>query len=365
MLSDISHSCPVLPMSRLHRRWFVLATLTAAVLGIMLRHDLPPWFRIDVKDSQSEQVMVLNASTPVAVSNTSTQLAVSKKTKKHHTHPDKFCMDRGKYAYHQTLTANRTRCAGQNTPTYTHQDLSIPRQIGLNLPTQLQESCLKFIHIPKTAGTTIELMGNWGRCDSNLTCSGRKKKKLFRLHADACYPLKDGDDAGCTLWHTPPSDDPLLAQSYSCCKTFCVVRHPVDRWISEYKFHLSYRVRPRGQDPCSWQNLNRYSKEILEMYAYKEIGYFRDCHLLPQSRYVISHDAKRLHCDHVIRFENLADEFNALMKAYGFPQRLPRDKEAAELALDSHCTINISETMKQWIYSRYYRDFELLGYDLD
>eukprot|EP00438_Fugacium_kawagutii_P028446 Skav226830 [mRNA] locus=scaffold606:320347:321168:+ [translate_table: standard] len=273
-------------------------------------------------------------------------------------------MDRGEYAYYQTLTANRTRCAGQNTPTDTHhQDLSIQRQIGLNLPTKIQDSCLKFIHIPKTAGTSIEMLGNWGRCDSNLTCSGRRKKKIFKLHADACYPLKDGDDAGCTLWHTPPSDDPLLAQSYSCCNTFCVVRHPVDRWISEYKFHLSYRTRHK-RDPCSRKNLKAYSEELLEMFAYKEIGYIRDCHLVPQTRYVISHDGKRLHCDHVIRFENLAEDFNGLMKAYGLPQRITRDKEA-EVADDSHCRINISEAMKQWIYSRYYRDFEMLGYDLE
>eukprot|EP00438_Fugacium_kawagutii_P035697 Skav234656 [mRNA] locus=scaffold1131:213221:214282:- [translate_table: standard] len=353
-------------MSRLHQRCFFLAIVTAAVLGIMLGPDLPLSLGINVKHSQSEQVMVLNASMPLAVSNTSKQVASSKKEKKHQTHPDQFCMDRGKYAYYQTLTENRTRCAGQNTGIYTHhQDLSIPPKVGLNLPTKLQDSCLKFIHIPKAAGTSIEMLGNWGRCDSNLTCSGRKKTKIFRLHADVCSPLKDGDNATCVLWHTPPSDDPLLAQSYSCCKTFCVVRHPVDRWISEYKFYLSYRARPQGQDPCSWQKLKSYSEELLEMYAHKEIDYFRDCHLLPQSRYVISNDGKRLHCDHVIRYENLTDEFNALMTAYGFPQRLTRDKEAAELSLDSHCTINISETMKQWIYSRYYRDFELFGYDRD
>merc|ERR1740123_2020231 len=95
--------------------------------------------------------------------------------------------------------------------------------------------CLNFLHIPKTAGTSIEdqrfkahgVHGSlWGR-HANLRCS---------TSASCTHPLgftqcRMSERSCCTSWHTPPSMDRMLADMYEDCNTFCVVRDPVDRFL--------------------------------------------------------------------------------------------------------------------------------------
>eukprot|EP00438_Fugacium_kawagutii_P004960 Skav222391 [mRNA] locus=scaffold4422:47956:48567:+ [translate_table: standard] len=203
-------------------------------------------------------------------------------------------------------------------------------------------------------------MGAWGRQDRNLTCLGKKTCRDFAVR-DCCYPLTNPRDAHCSVWHTPPADDPVLAQSYSRCKTFCVVRHPLDRWISEYQWHLLHWTTRRGRDPCSLQVLNEYSESLMNYSFPPALDYRADCHRVPQSKYVISNDGQRLHCNHVIRFENITAEFNALMKAYKHPQRMDNKKSNS---VGIKCKMNISDTLKKWIYTNYQSDFQLFGYSL-
>eukprot|EP00438_Fugacium_kawagutii_P023976 Skav204021 [mRNA] locus=scaffold229:36511:37692:+ [translate_table: standard] len=269
-----------------------------------------------------------------------------------------------------TLQVNHTVIAGannttvrtvnwdQNSPAHAGQIFSIQQKIGLNLRATKRKRCLKFIHIPKTAGTKIESMGEWGRGDGNLTCLGKQRCHQFR-HRQCCFPTHT-KDVNCSVWHTPPTDDPLLAKSYSRCNTFCVVRHPISRWISEYQWHILYWSTRRGRDPCSPQVLAEYSEDVMN-YSFPSVDYRADCHRVPQSKYVVSNDGQRLLCNHVIRFENLTAEFNALMKAYKLPQRMDRNKSNS---VGTDCTIHISETLKKWIYTNYQSDFQLFGYSV-
>lgn len=82
-------------------------------------------------------------------------------------------------------------------------------------------------------------------------------------------------------------------------------------------------------------------------------------------KYVFSNDLQRLHCNHVLRFENLTSEFNAIMKAYRLAIRLEDGNEG----LHKHyyaipCKITLTEEMKSWIYETYRQDFELFGYSM-
>ena len=121
------------------------------------------------------------------------------------------------------------------------------RAVGLNLPStplKFGSRCLKFIHIPKTAGSAVEIVGKrfkrakitWGYLDrhslrcTNQTITDRDIPFYFRT---CCLP-DNSKKLACSIWHYPPSADPLLAATYAKCATFCVVRDPIRRFLSEY-----------------------------------------------------------------------------------------------------------------------------------
>ena len=77
---------------------------------------------------------------------------------------------------------------------------------------------LSFLHIPETAGSTIETLSiDW------------KKKRCGQGEAGVVWRRA-------CAWHTPPRDIHPRERLYPAQQTFCVVRDPLDRLLSEYKF---------------------------------------------------------------------------------------------------------------------------------
>jgi len=144
---------------------------------------------------------------------------------------------------------------------------------------------LKFIHIPKTAGTAIEDAGRkaglwWGRFD--------RSDHVGHINSS------------CMFWHEVP-----ISRDESV-RTFCVMREPFDRILSEIRYELALE----GRSCLSEQELNFR----VDFCARK--GQHMDCHWIPQYEYV-------KHCDHILRYDHLHHDFNVLMKAYGYKVRLP------------------------------------------
>mmetsp|Transcript_70104 Transcript_70104/g.194941 ORF Transcript_70104/g.194941 Transcript_70104/m.194941 type:complete len:356 (+) Transcript_70104:26-1093(+) len=227
------------------------------------------------------------------------------------------------------------------------------RQTLLNLPEEALEGksrrCLKYIHIPKTAGTSIMHLAAWSANDMDLTCS---RPVVCPPRPKVCCA---GPRAGsvCSRWHIPPSFDAVLANSYRACNTFCVVRHPVDRFISEYL----YRMRNTKLD-CSMKRFNIYVHNTLE--AYKANPWLGDCHFVPQAAYVYgSPDRPRRFCTHVLQFESLADDFSALMRAYGLPLNLSGTHANPSKRCKAFAP---SPRLLAEIRKAYSVDFEALGY---
>ena len=76
-------------------------------------------------------------------------------------------------------------------------------------------------------------------------------------------------------------------------------------------------------------------------------SYFRNAgHYIPQYDYVF--EQRRQIVKHVLRFENLADEFHALMKLYDLPLRLPRRKvrPSHSKTINAH---NLTKENLEWI----------------
>src|SRR5438105_2217430 len=132
-------------------------------------------------------------------------------------------------------------------------------------------SPLTFIHIPKTGGEEIRRVGRTGGYE-------------WVLNTVSPY-------FSCNFTHVPPSK--FIKDS------FTVVRNPYDRVVSEYKW--------RNPENQSVEGMNAYIQHALQ-----QRDDYLDCHWLPQHIYA-------RHAEHVLRFENLQEDFSRLMKKYNLP----------------------------------------------
>ena len=160
---------------------------------------------------------------------------------------------------------------------------------------------LEFVHITKTAGSSIESTAaksgiKWGACHY----------KRIKNFAKACSsPDIHIGGAMFEPWHMPHYW--FLHNPYEGKPTFCVVRNPYERIISEYYCKFGGY---KGTDRDNSTVMNRY----VQKRAKQSITAQR-AHYLPQFVYVWDKDNNQM-VDHILRFENLTNDFNSLMVQY-------------------------------------------------
>lgn len=134
---------------------------------------------------------------------------------------------------------------------------------------------LALVHIPRTGGTTLEntctktVPGNnrWGSLNKDI--HGLKNLESFGAPKNA---------GGCYGQHVPS----LMPQPYQNKTTFCVVRDPHDRMISQFGFAMAfYNVGQR----CDKDTLNKYLNNSLSEVLQSHRPYIQDCHFLPQAAF--------------------------------------------------------------------------------
>jgi len=199
----------------------------------------------------------------------------------------------------------------------------------MNSTTEAAKHCLKFLHIPHTGGQLVEALGLraalnnhsspslWGRYDDSLHCSDNGGSTVCHVGEVQCH-----------AWHVPPMLSAKMAGQYlhnRSCSTFCVVRHPLERFIDAWK------VLAPNRDFEVW------ASETLDHLNESGFG-GHNCGLQPQTRYVFA-DASRTHqvCTRILKFENLEKEFNGLMASYDLHIRY--DSSEVGLATDASATL--------------------------
>lgn len=135
---------------------------------------------------------------------------------------------------------------------------------------------LYFIHIPKNAGSTIEEIF--------------KKNKI-----DVGKYKSNQDGLFCSEWHIPPKYNKNI--NFKDYITFCIVRHPIDRIVSEANY-------------INVDDINEFIQKILKF----KPNYSFDCHLIPQSEYIYDYYGNKV--ENIIQFENFKSEFKDFMKKY-------------------------------------------------
>jgi hypothetical protein len=188
---------------------------------------------------------------------------------------------------------------------------------------------LRFIHIPKNAGTTIEDLGEkhglkWGR-----------------------YGEKKASNVRCNHWHVPAR---YSKQNYNE-DTFCVVRDPYERILSEYKY-------VHRKDYKKWDNKEDLNKWIQKQLS-KKPNFSHDCHLLPQTDYIFDENGEQV-CTHILNIKNLKNEFNSLMKYHHPSVVMNNEKQNTTDMFKNIHKNDLSKKTKEMIHDYYKDDFKLL-----
>lgn len=179
-----------------------------------------------------------------------------------------------------------------------------------------------FIHVPKTAGTSMENILKetpQHRCGGHSTAMGVKNSKEFSEKFEKYYK-------------------------------FAFIRHPLNRFISSYFYLKNYGYHPslNNQSVIDSSNINDY----IENYPIENI-----IHFLPQYHFVCDINGNIL-MDDLFKFENLEKNWSILNSKIKLNLNLPiRNKTSYpdfNISLDSINTIN----------EFYKKDFELFGYEL-
>jgi hypothetical protein len=256
-----------------------------------------------------------------------------------------------------------------NSRNVASEELKTRRNLALFDPRTLQDKTpvssnngesLEFVHIPRTGGTAIEVAAwsakqiLWGACHTSegahIGCGKPDWPRAF----DWMGPSKRDRKYVGEPWLAPPTW--LNPSPYANKDTFCVIRDPYDRMVSEYHAN-SYSTFHSSKDPRelnSWIQMKL--REVMKISNYPG-------HFLPQHFYVYDHHRRQV-VTHVLRYENLHMDFDNLMKRYNLDEIKLPPKPAHATDGAFFTKESLSPDTIAMINDIYRADFRIFGYPM-
>lgn len=215
---------------------------------------------------------------------------------------------------------------------------------------------LKYIHITKCGGTTIEELGqtlnqNWGIYDMEI------KEAVKGLD------IRYGN-----YWHVPPRyfKESYLRDILAHQNIFVSVRNPYSRVVSEYYYFLS---GPKNRETSTKSEFNSWIKMRLislrnEINTKQKKGQIIDGHWVPQYLFVMDKNNKLIvQEDHIIHLERINEEFTELMRRYNIHLNIYEYKIQNENSNKKHSVSDLTPENIQLINQIYAKDFQYFGYE--
>jgi len=203
--------------------------------------------------------------------------------------------------------------------------LGVPAAITFQIRSSFRMKPLRLIHISKTGGQAISQVAGeqanirWGMYDEEYGIGRMCHRLLSNIRKKEIIDRHD--------W-------------------FMVVRNPYDRMISQYNWHVTWRKEEIDVNEYLDRELSQIDSEFNQ----------KGCHFTQQYRYLEPQYNIR-----VLRFENLEEEFNSLMKEYGYSIVLNKKVNVSnKFALLADLT---PDTIRL-INRIYEKDFTTFGYDM-
>jgi len=223
---------------------------------------------------------------------------------------------------------------------------------GINDPRTL-----KYLHITKCGGTTIEDLSektyDWGRFDTDLRDAASE------------VPVADG-----SFWHVPPRFflKQYLKPMIKSSDFFMSVINPFTRVISEY--HCKWGGPKQKHSSVSEFNewirsqLLDVERRIANSIASNVPVH---SHWIPQYLYLMDRDNIRIVPPlNVVHFENFDDEFETLMQRYQITDVTTRNRpHSLRREVKEFHVKDLSDENLQLIRRIYEKDFTLFGYRID
>lgn len=251
-------------------------------------------------------------------------------------------------------TKGRISANPKSYTTVSRSDVMEARQTGCYFWRKFPRDCnilarmrpspsLYYIHIPKTAGTTIEAI-----CYKYNECVGSCFTKQYghQYHIDPKY-------AHMSAWHVPMSKirGPIIHQIRRKIM-FAIVRNPYDRIQSDYKFWIKMsKIKPILK--C----INLESLTNIDTFVRNNVGTLNfDGHFIPMSAYIPDDGSVN-----VLHFETINKDFNEFITKTGV--KIPQDElKTTRLNATDTSTNPFSAESIRLINDAYREDFIRFNY---
>lgn len=201
-----------------------------------------------------------------------------------------------------------------------------------------------FVHIPRSAGTTINVA--LGICTLDTVSDNTYRP-------DALF----GFDGKRFAQHLTAREIAarLGPQVYAQYYKFTIVRNPYSRLVSAY--YQGFARRGRRQTDVD--GFRTFVREVLPAQFERPLEQDRHRHLKPQSIFVVD-DAGDMMVDFVARYERLADDFQQVAERLGMPLAAGHLNASHGFDVDAH----FDDDTRDRVRDLYRADFDLFGYEI-
>jgi len=200
------------------------------------------------------------------------------------------------------------------------------------------ERKLAFVHIPKTAGSSItRLLGMTTR------------DHFFEVN----YNAYEFDGVTYAPQHLTPQLLAELVPDWDSYTTFCFTRHPYTKAVSEYHFLRKDIGHKRTR---FLRKVRVFIEPLFRRWMRRQLALKDMDHKLPQSHYVAG-------CQHVFKYEELHERWADIARVMGVAVEAELPHVVVGRQDSERIASRLSPKTKALIQELYPDDFEALGYD--